>query len=138
MKSAHAWIERLASRSEGATPLGELIGRVQLTRESIHLALKLPLALTEPSAVPSPVNLLLSRLIPMQLKRRGVEMRIVLPGGSTPNRVDLPLLKAVARARRWADELVSGKVRSVNDLARREGIDGRSVRRLIPLGFLAP
>jgi site-specific DNA recombinase len=28
--------------------------------------------------------------------------------------------------------------RSVNDLARREGIDGRSVRRLIPLGFLAP
>ena len=37
-----------------------------------------------------------------------------------------------------ADDLVSGKVRSVSDLARREGIDGRLVRRLIPLGFLAP
>ena len=49
----------------------------------------------------------------MQMKRRGVEMRIVLPGDSNPNRVDLPLLKAVARARRWADDLVSGKVRSV-------------------------
>ena len=74
----------------------------------------------------------------MQMKRRGVEMRIVLEGDSTPNPVDLPLLKAVARARRWADDLVSGKVRSVSDLARREGIDGRSVRRLIPLGFLSP
>jgi hypothetical protein len=73
----------------------------------------------------------------MQMKRRGVEMRIVLEGDSTPNRVDLPLLKAVARARRWAD-LVSGKVRFVGELARWEGIDGRSVRRLIPLGFLSP
>jgi site-specific DNA recombinase len=62
----------------------------------------------------------------------------VLQGDSNPARVDLSLLKAVARARRWADELVSGKVRSVSDLARREGIDGRSVRRLIPLGFLSP
>jgi hypothetical protein len=57
---------------------------------------------------------------------------------SEPNRVDLPLLKAVARARRWADDFVSGKVRSVGELAKREGIDGRSVRRLIPLGFLSP
>jgi hypothetical protein len=83
------------------------------------------------------VGLLLSRLVPVQMKRRGVEMRIVLGGDATPNRVDLPLLKAGARARRWTDDLPSGKVRSVADLARREGIDGRSVRRLIPLGFLA-
>ena len=74
----------------------------------------------------------------MLMKRRVVEMRIVVEGESATVPVDLPLLKAIARARRWADELVSGKVRSVSDLARREGMDGRSVRRLIPLGFLAP
>ena len=74
----------------------------------------------------------------MQMKRRGVEIRIVLEGESAPVPVDLPLLKAVARAKRWAGELISGKVRSVSDLARREGMDGRSVRRLIPLGFLSP
>jgi site-specific DNA recombinase len=73
----------------------------------------------------------------MQMKRRGVETRIVLGGESTPNHVDLPLLRAVARSRRWAHDLLSGKVPSVSDLARREGMDGRSVRRLIPLGFLA-
>jgi site-specific DNA recombinase len=138
LRSAQAWIERLASRGDGAAPLGELIERVQLSRESLHLSLKLPLAPAEPSDVTGPVSLMLSRLVPMQMKRRGVEMRIVLEGESNPVPVDLPLLKAVARARRWADDLESGKVRSVGELARREGMDGRSVRRLIPLGFLAP
>jgi site-specific DNA recombinase len=138
LKSAQAWIERLASRSEAAAALGELVERVQLSRESLNLSLKLPLALTEPSDVASPMNLPLSTLVPMQIKRRGVELRIVLEGDSTPNRVDLPLLKALARARRWSDELLSGRVRSVNELAKRERLDSRSVRRLIPLGFLSP
>jgi len=39
----------------------------QLNRESLHLSLKLPLALAEPSAVASPVNLVLSRLVPLQM-----------------------------------------------------------------------
>ena len=65
-------------------------------------------------------------------------MRMVLEGDSSPRRIDLPLLKAVARARRWSDDLLSGRVQSVDELARREGIDRRSVRRLIPLGFLSP
>jgi site-specific DNA recombinase len=138
LKSAHSWSERLASRNEVAAALVELIERIQLGRESLHISLKLPLALAEPNDASSPLSLLLSRLVPMQMKRRGVEMRIVLEGDSNPARVDLPLLKAVARARRWADELKSGNVRSIGELARREGIDGRSVRRRIPLGFLAP
>ena len=62
----------------------------------------------------------------------------MLEGDSKPNHGDLTLLKAVARVRRRAEELVLGKVLSVSDLARREGIDGRSVRRFISLGLLAP
>jgi site-specific DNA recombinase len=138
LKSAQAWSERLASRSDAASTLGEIIERVQLSRESLHLSLRLPLVPAEPSDVTGPMSLMLSRFVPMQMKRRGVEMRIVLEGESATVPVDLPLLKAIARARRWAGELVSGKVRSVGELARREGMDGRSVRRLIPLGFLAP
>jgi site-specific DNA recombinase len=65
-------------------------------------------------------------------------MRMVLEGGSRPASVDLPLLRAVSRARRWAADLISGKVGSIGELATREQIDGRSMRRLIPLGFLAP
>jgi len=83
-------------------------------------------------------HLTLARLIPLQLKRRGVETRMVLAGEATPSRVELPLLKAVARARRWALELISEQVNSVDEIARREHIDKRSVRRLLRLGFLSP
>jgi hypothetical protein len=34
--------------------------------------------------------------------------------------------------------LRTDRVRSIDELARREGIDRRSVRRLLPLGFLSP
>jgi hypothetical protein len=57
---------------------------------------------------------------------------------STPARVDLPLLKAVARTRRWSQDLISGRVRSVSEIARQEELDRRSVHRLLRLGFLSP
>jgi hypothetical protein len=72
------------------------------------------------------------------MKRRGVELRLVLEGDSGPGRIDLPMLRAVARARRWSDELISGQARSVDGIARRERLDRRSVRRLLSLGFLSP
>jgi hypothetical protein len=65
-------------------------------------------------------------------------MKMVLQGEAGPTRIDLPLPKAVARARKWADDLISGRVRSIGELAKREGIDGRSLRRLIRLGALSP
>ena len=47
-------------------------------------------------------------------------------------------LKAVARGRRWSLELISKQVNSVDEIARREHMDKRSVRRLLRLGFLSP
>ncbi len=55
-----------------------------------------------------------------------------------PVRLDLPLLKAVARACRWSQDLLAGHLQSVGDVARREGAAGRCVRELKPLRFLAP
>ena len=52
--------------------------------------------------------------------------------------VDLSLLKAVARAHRWFDEISTGKARSLAQLAAREGLAVRYVGRLIRLAFLAP
>jgi site-specific DNA recombinase len=52
--------------------------------------------------------------------------------------VDLSLLKAVARAHRWFDELSTGKARSLAAIAAREGLAVRYVGRLIRLAFPAP
>jgi hypothetical protein len=65
-------------------------------------------------------------------------MKMVLAGDATPARIDFPLLKAIARARRWSNELIAGTVASVDELAKREHLDRRSVRRQIRLGFLSP
>ena len=66
-------------------------------------------------------------------------MRLIIDGDATPAaRVDLPLLKATARAYRWSDDLVSGRVRSIGEIAKRERLTGRYVRRVMRLAFLAP
>jgi hypothetical protein len=48
------------------------------------------------------------------------------------------LLQAIARAARWSDEIRSGKVGSLDEIAIAEQIGERHIRRLLPLAFLAP
>jgi site-specific DNA recombinase len=138
LKFAEGWIERLRPDSETASALTEIVERLELSGDGIRVAIKLPISTAEERGVALPSHIALTKFVPIQMKRRGVEMQMVLEGASNPTRIDLPLLKAVARARRWSDDLLSGRVRSVNDLARREGVDGRSIRRLIRLGSLSP
>jgi site-specific DNA recombinase len=74
-------------------------------------------------------------------RRRGVEMRLVLPGVAIQNdrsRCDPTLIKAVARGRAWFEELAAGRARSLRELAERSGITRRYVRRLVDLAFLSP
>ena len=49
-----------------------------------------------------------------------------------------PPWKAVARAYRWSNDLVSGRVRSIEQIAKQEDLTGRYVRRVMGLAFLAP
>ena len=60
------------------------------------------------------------------------------PGDDLPRKVDPALLKAVARAKAWFEELASGRLRSLTDIARREKIAPRYVERLSRLSFVAP
>jgi hypothetical protein len=73
------------------------------------------------------------------MKRRGVETRIIIAAGDDlPRKVDPALRKAVARSKAWFDELASGRVPSLADIARREGIAVRYVERVSRLAFAAP
>jgi len=137
-ESARVWIERLQAETETASALSELTERVELSREGFRVSLKLPLPPSGTGSCAPAEHLSLKKLLPMQVKRRVVEMRMVLESDSTPSRVDLPLLKAVARARRWSQDLIAGRVQSVGEIAKRDGVAARYVRELMPLGFLAP
>ena len=75
--------------------------------------------------------------VPFQLRRRGVEIRLVLraEGAEAP---DDRLIALIARSHRWLDQLTSGAVASIREIAQAEGIDGGDVSRFLPLAFLAP
>jgi site-specific DNA recombinase len=77
--------------------------------------------------------------VPIRLRRRGVESRIILGGtGAQPTVVDAVLLKALARGRRWFQELASKRAKDIISIAGREGFHQSYVKRLLPLAFLAP
>jgi hypothetical protein len=65
-------------------------------------------------------------------------MRLVIRGGSgSASRIDSTILKATARARRWFDDLVTGRAASMIEIGQREGVGKRYVSRMIRLAFLA-
>ena len=47
-------------------------------------------------------------------------------------------MSAIAKGRRWLDELVGGAVTSIDQIAAREGCSIRQVNMTISLAFLAP
>lgn len=52
--------------------------------------------------------------------------------------LDKHLVDALIKAMTWRDQLASGQVRRIEQIARREGCDESRVRHLLPLAFLAP
>lgn len=127
----------LAER-ERSTALVELVEKTVLTDEGIRLGLNLPVPCGGPGGAPLRKVLHLFRFVPLKVKRRGVEMRLILNGGDEPRTPDPALLKAFARARGWFEELSSGRVRSLVEIARREGLAKRYVTRLTKLAFVSP
>ena len=77
--------------------------------------------------------------VPIAFRRRGVEMKLVIPGeANRPARLDPTLIKSVARGHLWFEDLATGRAASLQAIADREDITEGYVRRLIPLAFLAP
>ncbi len=77
--------------------------------------------------------------LPVTLKRRGVETRLVIAGDrERPPAPDPHLIAVVALGRQWFDQVRLGEVASVRDLVARHGVDQGDVSRILPLGLLAP
>ena len=139
LETARTWSGKLGSCSEAAAALAALVHRVELSRDGLRLSLKVPMPAAAAGNDPPWADAIVTRFIPLQLKRRGAELRLIVPDAHTPRpKVDLALLKAVGRARRWFDQLASGRATSLAAIASQEGISVRYVGRLIRLAFLAP
>jgi len=139
LHAARSWSRLLQSEAEQTSAIAALVDRVELKSDGIMVSIKLPIAGAEKSPAQVPDQVAIARSFPMQLKRRGVELRMIVGDHNRSAAiVDLSLLKAVARAHRWFDEISTGKARSLAAIAAREGLSVRYVGRLIRLAFLAP
>lgn len=76
---------------------------------------------------------------PMSLRRRGVELRMVVDTVNAPPRApDANLVDLVLRAHRYLARLTANDGIMLSDVAAAEGVDPSEVSRLLPLAFLSP
>src|SRR4029077_20081301 len=122
----------------------DLIEKVVIEQQTITIRIRrssLSGGAVVPSSSENPSDSSIEITAPIAFRRRGVEMRLVLPAAAMPNessRCDPRLLKAIARGRAGFEELAAGRARSLRELAERDGIARRYVRRLGDLAFLSP
>jgi site-specific DNA recombinase len=138
LNAADAKSAMLESGPQAAPIISELVNRVDLRKNGIEISMNLESLFTHDSVIRRTPSLMFTRFVPIQMKRRGVAMRLVIGGGVSTRKIDPTLLKAVARGHKWFNELVSGQAVFTQDIAAREGVNERFVRRLIPLAFLSP
>lgn len=120
-----------------------LLHRVTLQPDSIRIEIKLSglsdLVLGDHRNGATHAEGLIPMTLPVVLKRRGVEAKLVVRAARGDAAMpDRDLIALLAEAHRWFDELVSGRASSVRAIALREGIDPGDLGRTIQLVFLAP
>jgi hypothetical protein len=77
--------------------------------------------------------------VPVRLRRRGVEAKlVVLAQQHRASEPDANLVKALARAHEWWGQIARGEVDGIGETARTERLDRSYVTRVLCLAFLAP
>jgi site-specific DNA recombinase len=147
VKSLH---EYLVAEKEKPSSSAAQIGDRKVVQDSIaridvqedHLAIRLKLADGEETSDSAGDHLL---SIPWQKPPSRRSRQILLPHGIPrnevrPTRIErrARLVSAIARGRRWLDEIVSGSVTDVQQIATRQKCSARQVNMTLSLAFLAP
>ena len=123
--------------------LARLLSRIVLQAAAISVEIRLVslVELLDPqrSFVDLGANSALKFVMPIELRRRGVESKLVMQSASVvSNRPDAKLVSLLADAHCWIDDVGQGRVVSLRDIARRYHRDVGEVSRTLPLAFLAP
>jgi hypothetical protein len=108
LESVARWSARLLMEEERSNALASLIERADLSRNGIRVSLRVPLEESSQSSGAASTFLLIKRQVPIEVRRRGSEMRLVIGGGADA-KIDSAILKVVARSNQWLTQLLSGR-----------------------------
>jgi hypothetical protein len=113
-------IEEHRGRLEGErdSKAAVAIKRIDLKKDGLQMALDPAPLLADQLDNHHRAPLTITRFVPLQLKRRGVELRIAMEGEADSNRaIDSALPKAIARGYYWFNELASNRARDTREIA---------------------
>jgi site-specific DNA recombinase len=104
---------------------------IKISRPEVCQALSVPYASRETDES-------ISWDIPIRLKRRGVEMKLILLSGSLDSSMpDQNLIRLIAQAHSWFERLSSGAAKSVQEIADKDSVDAGDVSRTLPVAFFS-
>ena len=112
--------------------IGDTTLTLTVALQRLREALKLPvLSPDEPQAH--------AIVVPARITKRGIEQKLIIGGGVMAQVArDETLVKAVARAYSWFEDIRARRVNDLSELAVRERLTRSYVQAHLPLVFLAP
>jgi len=116
----------------------EVVVQVQIQTDQICLELKLDAFLSK-AAKSEETAATLRRQFPVTLKRRGIEMRLVInPTDDRIPRIDPQLVSTIAKGHVWFEDWLHCRIKGYKDIVEREGISASYAGDVMKLAFLSP
>ena len=141
---ASKFADSLTSAAPMAQNVTDLLARVTVSSKSLNISIKrdrllamLTASFEEPSKDDGRDNNIISLAATVPAVAGGVSGKLVFEdqNGKTPDAV---VVKAIARASVWFEQLTTGKWQSMAEIAVRENITDNYVSNLIHLAWLSP
>lgn len=135
---AKPWLERIRSTLTRVT-LAKSFVKILLDPVGLRMLLDLPETDMDRSS-PSETTHGIILNVPAEIRVRGIQMKLVVsdPDGMEKREKDAALIRAVARAHLWFEEITKSDGITIAGIARRERTAESYVARILKLAFLDP
>lgn len=122
---------------EDEAVLRMVVNKVELYPDELGLTLGLDSLI--PYLVDAGHDLAITRHLPIDIKRRGAEMRLIVQDETaTPQRTDQTMIKAVANGHGWYADWSGDDIGGMREIAERNQVSRSRVADVMKLAFLSP
>lgn len=116
--------------------LRQLLKKVTVAPDQLRLEVELAPLMSTGSLAQSAVKVI---SVEAKLQRSGLALRLIVPRTQhTPGKPDPKLIRLITRSHDWAMRLISGRAKSIQEIAEAEEVTSTYVTRLAYVGLLAP
>jgi site-specific DNA recombinase len=127
---------------EGGQFIKTILARVVVRPTELHIDFSKSVLFKEllgNATVPREQDGLIELREPLQVARRGSEVRLILENGEQQTEDTIPsLVRAITQARTWTEWIVDGEVKTMRELASKAGLNRHYASRILRMAALSP